>query len=212
MIPFLLFHYPEGTLSLNVYEEKDRKSWVQGLIQLLGNPDRYYTGYSGPRHFFREYNELQGSDAPAWKKIATGMIRGYSVILDEDREQVAQALHLASTEIKCDILVQGFDVELHNTINQVAEKMQQLPSGLIVVTADGTEKPFYEQRVNIPALRESLDRIGDEPLEDIVEKALIDATCRTPVQQSRIIEMFQRAIDIPRYLEMPSSLIRETLI
>src|SRR3989344_7323071 len=88
-----LHHYQNGN-SPKIHEINNASAFVSGLVKLIGDNGAFLRN-DDSEAYTRAYNAFQRSNAPDWKKIAAGFLSNYTLVLDEDRSEVADALKKA---------------------------------------------------------------------------------------------------------------------
>ncbi|MBT4540704.1 hypothetical protein HOC35_04275 [Candidatus Woesearchaeota archaeon] len=215
-----LYHYPKDSDEYELHEVGNASAWGVGLVCLFAGPTIF-----GNPSFDIHYNRLQASSEPDWKKIAAGFLLDYTLVLDEHRSQVVDALYRAFDEIN--------DDNINPTIQNVAYKLRELSEGLIVVStsqisiygfpdksvidpeefkgnlAQYQDHPLAKDIDGLPQdngyiLAESLvDLIqGKEyPFARSIEELSINHQYSVPTLKNDVLEMFRPALPVPRYVQ-----------
>jgi hypothetical protein len=194
MSQVLLYHYQEGKAEPAVHEISNASAWVSGLCKLIDWSGNLLTSdYNSV--YKPAYNEFQGSSVPKWQKIAAGFLADHTLVLDEDRPEIADALTRAFEEID--------DGQIGHAVRNVGDKVLQLDRGPIVVTTSFTDKEGfpYETRVNIADFRTALGQYQGNPTADEIECLLEDYKIKAAVSVDTVLTMFRRAVPVPRYWE-----------
>lgn len=191
-----IFYYQNGKKPIRIDEITNAFAWVHGLQALFAKDELFVGKYEELR---KAYNAFQGSDAPKWMKVAVAFQGDYSLVLDEDRNEAADALRRAFRHV-----TQQDDSNMAMTpsILQVADLFTRLePGSLVVLSHDDVpiEGVLCEQRVSRRRLESELEKLSCDPERSWLE-SWIDANCKEdwkPV--SRLKQELSRPVLAPIY-------------
>lgn len=192
MSKVLIYHYPSETAEPIEHEAYNALAWQYCLAKLIDKSRNLLT--TEPDTVFKPaYNQFQRSNAPKWKKVATGFLSLYTLVLDEDRKEIANALRRA--------YVAFGNEEIAPTVKNVADKILQLEKGPIVVTTSGeADDSFpYETRINLESFKSALDQFRRNPTRNELEALLEEHQSNVAVPVARVLQMFDRGVNVPRY-------------
>jgi len=189
-----IYLFKEGETTWSLEEVRNVSAWTDGFKRLM-NLDQSYPRFEEFYYetFFKPaYNEFQKSSAPDWKKIAVGFLSDYTIILDEDRSEVVEALKKAYDAIN--------DGKIDSTIGDVACALMKQDRGpIVILTSDICSETFpYASRVHIEDYKAALQKYKENPLQNEIEELLEDYIIEETVSVETAKKIFQLAVPVPR--------------
>ena len=121
-----IYHYPHKSQTVHrepkKYQIPNANAFCDYIHKTFGVDLSIRTSTDNNK-FQRAYNEFIESDAPEWKKIVATFASAGTLVFDEDRQKVGNALYRAEAELNLP----------YSQLSGLALLLEALPSGLVCV-------------------------------------------------------------------------------
>ncbi len=186
-----LYHYQKGKAEPTLHKIHNANAFYVGLVKLFTS-DITILMKDQETVIKPAFNTFQASDVPDWQKIATGFLSTYTLVLDEYRGEVAEALYKTFEQID--------NGNFEPTIRNVGDTIVLLEKGPIVVTTN-FENIYgfpYETVENSTGLKAALEKYKGNISEDKLEELTEEYTFEKAVSMDEVLSL-TNAMAVPRY-------------